>query len=295
MNRDEWLEARKSGVGASESPVLLGLSPWGCPLELWQRKLGLAAEIEETERMRWGARLQPIIAREVEAQMGCVVFECDPYQSIRHPELAFMVCTPDARLPKETVADPWGISGVLEIKTASPFKGGEWEDAPPEHYRCQVIHQMIVTGCRWGMLAVLIGGQELRIARIEWDQDMADKIIEACRTFWGYVEREEAPPADAMPATKAALETMHPVDDGESIELPLEAIEIDATVVQAQEAIKRYKKIEAAGKNRLRQLIGDASFGILPDQSGRWSCKVVKVAPYQHPGSNSRQLQRLKL
>ena len=35
MSRDEWLEARKQGIGASEAAAAIGISPYQSQLELW--------------------------------------------------------------------------------------------------------------------------------------------------------------------------------------------------------------------------------------------------------------------
>src|SRR3990167_10286820 len=61
-DRPSWLEARRQGLGASDAPVILGLSPWKTPLALYAEKLGLEIEEpEQTEAMAWGLRLQPVI------------------------------------------------------------------------------------------------------------------------------------------------------------------------------------------------------------------------------------------
>ena len=36
----EWLENRKNHIGASDAPVVMGVSPWDTPYKLWENKLG---------------------------------------------------------------------------------------------------------------------------------------------------------------------------------------------------------------------------------------------------------------
>jgi len=36
----EWLEVRRSGITATDIPVILGLSPWDSKFALWHRKAG---------------------------------------------------------------------------------------------------------------------------------------------------------------------------------------------------------------------------------------------------------------
>ena len=46
----------------------------------------------------------------------------------------------------------------------------------PEYVQLQVMHQLAVTGKRAADVAVLLGGQELQIHRIERDQELIDKL-----------------------------------------------------------------------------------------------------------------------
>ncbi len=49
----EWHEHRRKHRNASETPVVLGVSPWQTPYQLWQYKLGLI-EPEVTAAMLHG-------------------------------------------------------------------------------------------------------------------------------------------------------------------------------------------------------------------------------------------------
>src|SRR5262252_1759140 len=60
----EWLELRRSGVTASDLPVIMGLVSWDSPWALWHRKRGLLPEQEQTDRMRLGSWLENHIAAE---------------------------------------------------------------------------------------------------------------------------------------------------------------------------------------------------------------------------------------
>ena len=70
--RAAWLKARLRGVGASESPVLMGASKFSSPIELWGIKTGRLPESldDENERMLWGQRLEPLVAEEYERKTG---------------------------------------------------------------------------------------------------------------------------------------------------------------------------------------------------------------------------------
>ena len=37
---DEWLDARRNGIGGSDVAAVLGANPWRTPLEVWLSKTG---------------------------------------------------------------------------------------------------------------------------------------------------------------------------------------------------------------------------------------------------------------
>src|SRR5690606_13226120 len=49
-----WYELRRTGVTASEIPVILGLSRWDSPWSLWHRKRGLIDDDTAGESAAWG-------------------------------------------------------------------------------------------------------------------------------------------------------------------------------------------------------------------------------------------------
>ena len=80
MNKDkrfiqgtpEWLEFRRNGVFASDVPIIMGVSPWTTPLELyWMKVEGI--ELDETPAMKRGKDLEPIARRWFEMIVGSFV------------------------------------------------------------------------------------------------------------------------------------------------------------------------------------------------------------------------------
>lgn len=53
QNSPEWLKFRKNKIGASDAPVIMGVSPWKTPIALWDEKIG-NKESYQNERMREG-------------------------------------------------------------------------------------------------------------------------------------------------------------------------------------------------------------------------------------------------
>ena len=61
-----WLEWRKKGLGASDAPIIMGVSPWKTPLQLYLEKTGQV----ESEPAGWAAergnRLEPVARKAYE-------------------------------------------------------------------------------------------------------------------------------------------------------------------------------------------------------------------------------------
>ena len=62
-NRAVWLQERRTGIGGSDVPAILGISPYGSPYSVWADKLGLLPERECSEAMRQGADLEAYVSR----------------------------------------------------------------------------------------------------------------------------------------------------------------------------------------------------------------------------------------
>ena len=98
MNETQWLDARREGLGASESAAALGICPFTSRLELWHRKTDPAYQDEHDqatrERMYWGTKIEPLVRQRVAELYGCRI-DYAPYDLRRHPEDPWRLATPD--------------------------------------------------------------------------------------------------------------------------------------------------------------------------------------------------------
>ena len=44
-----WLEERMSYIGGSDAPIIMGVSPWKTPYQLWEEKMGNVVEDKDKE------------------------------------------------------------------------------------------------------------------------------------------------------------------------------------------------------------------------------------------------------
>ena len=284
----EWREVRRQGIGASDAPAILGLSPWKSPIQLYADKLGLADDgAEETEAMRWGRRLEGVI---IEAYMEETKREggsADPLVVHRSDEFPFMQATIDG-----WVRVPTRQPGVLEIKTTGFFRAEDWAEGPPLMYQVQVQHALAVVGARWGSIAVLVGGQRLLWADIERHDGFIARLIEQERAFWERLQAKEPPTVDDSKATTAVLKALYPVETaGLVVNLPGEAVEWDAAIQAAKVEIKVAETKKRLHENLLRAAIGEAEAGALSNGT-LWKWTSREVAGYEVQARVDRVLAR---
>lgn len=63
MSRDEWLEARKMGIGGSDAGAILGLNPYSSPTRVFLDKTGQAEPQADNYAMKIGRDLEDYVAR----------------------------------------------------------------------------------------------------------------------------------------------------------------------------------------------------------------------------------------
>lgn len=287
---DKWLEDRRHSIGASEVPTVLGLNPFDTPLQLALRKRGEITEKEETEAMRMGHKLEPVVAELYCEETGRIVTNPGDYEIWRHPDHAFLHATLD-RIARKA-AEPNSIGGVLQLKTVGAHMAHYWDDAVPLGVQCQVQAEMAVADRAWGSVAALIGGQRFVWKDIERNESFITYMVAKVDLFWVMIQKGDLPEAGA--ADNKALQLLYPQHDpGKTIDLPTEALMLTGERLRAIDELKSAEQRKNAAEARLKQLMGDAEYGILGDGS-RYSWKTSERKGYTVKATTTRTLRRLK-
>lgn len=254
----EQLATRSTGIGASEIGAVAGLSRWDSPLTVYLRKLGLSDDKPSNDAIEAGNELEPAICAWAGKRLGAELIEVG---TVRHSKHAFALCTPD-----RVFADR---SALLQVKNVGLRMAHEWgddADEVPDAYRAQVEWEMEVTEINRAFLAVLVGGQTLRIYQFDRDRELAASLIAIGGKFWReHVLAQVPPPIDGSDKTRAWLESQHPSSIGKLREAPAEAEDWARRYVAASAAAKLAEEEKALAGNHLRALIG-ADEGVM----SRW-------------------------
>jgi putative phage-type endonuclease len=266
-NEEEWLAFRRTGIGGSDAPVLMGLDPTNGPLSLYVDKMGLELDVDNTphEAAYWGRTLEAIVAEEFALRSGLRIAK--PDRVFRHREHPWMLGTVDRLVydPKhpryEGVFEVPG--GILEVKTTSVRREHLWEDGVPPVPYAQLQHYLAVTGLGNGFVAVLIGGQQFRWYEVPRNEAYIVELIEREEKFWQYIERQEPPPIDGTDAATAIVNRRYSEAIAEA------SVDVDdevATLVQRLHEVKiggkSFEKEQAEIENRIKVALGHAEYGV---------------------------------
>lgn len=179
QNTPEWHAFRSTGIGSSDTPIILGASPWTTPYQLWERRIGIKPPPPENPAMTRGKMLEPTVREMYETTTGV---RCPPVV-VRNASWPFLIAS----------LDGWNDAGKVVVEIKCPLNGHAFVDGEiPEHYFLQMQHQLLVSG---GVRAdfVSFNGQEIEVRQVHPCTKTQMKIITAAKVFWKHIQ-EKTPP-----------------------------------------------------------------------------------------------------
>lgn len=256
----EWYAARNTGIGASEIAIAAGLSPYATPLELYHRKRGELPPLDETDSMRLGLLLEPVVKAEFTTRTGIAFSDPSP-PMYRHDNYGMILATPDGIIDN---------SEVFEAKTASwrmkQLWGDESTDTVPDAYLCQCQMQLAVMGFQFCHLAVLFDAHEFRTYRIARNDELIDMLMRAGIELWQRIQEGRPPePNWEHPSTPSLISAIHDTVAETRIELSYEEAFLWREYESLGREITELKKRRKAAKAKVLHAIGDHGAGLLGD------------------------------
>jgi len=264
MTHEEWLAARRTGIGGSDIAAILRISPWRTPLDVYRDKIE-GIEPPATEAMQWGLLLEDLIAKEYSRRTGRKVQRINAV--LRRPgsewALASLdrVIVPDGKRALAVNNELRGAEGVLECKAVNAFTASSWgreddPDAVPSHYAAQCMWYLGVTGLSWCDVAALIGGQRLIVKRIQRDEEVITAMLEKAKDFWFNHVVARVPPE---PATAAEADQAWPLDNGDSLEATADLLLAYSRAREARELRATADRQYDAAVEQIKLALGERS------------------------------------
>ena len=245
-NREEWLQSRTLGIGASEVGTLLGLNPFETPYQLWRRKKGLDGPKQENNAMIMGHLFEDAVAQMFAAQTDAKIIKnsVDDF-TIYDNDRPYMRVSPDRVYWNKDTKHNEKNKRLLECKTTLLTIDG---DNPPKSWFCQLQYQLGVSGYNYGSLAwIMLNKREFDYRTYAFDDEFFEFIVGKVDEFWNrYIVGNEEPIAYRVSDTIIK----YPKEEkGKSIELTeslSDAIEDLRSVKEKISALEAKKKQDEA-------------------------------------------------
>jgi putative phage-type endonuclease len=299
--RPEWLRWRRTGVGASDSTVIAGVSPYDMTVtELFMDKTGRLPERTPNKSMKLGLALEPLIALAFTNRTGIEVV--DEQMALQSEEYPWMLSTLDRRC-SDKIPLELKFSGHYAAKKLS--KDGD-TDGLREDWVVQTHHQMCVDDAPASRLAALIprsefdvgdgmtslltaaGGMlvgdlamasgslvdalvalidhyfELRVYDIPRNNSLIESIVDLTDDFWDHVKRDD-PPTEVEGADAGFLARLYEAKGVKEVRLPDELVWVASEYERLSASSKEDEEAAKDLKAQILRAMEDATVGILPD------------------------------
>ena len=250
-----WLEKRKHYITGTDAAKLLGLSPFGGIFDVWLDKTGQAPEFAQSAAMRAGTAFESAILKMYAEDTDAKLEHVDGY--------TLVTCDKYTRLGASL--DGWNHTigcpvDAKNIRWKDEKWGDAWTSEFPDYYKTQLQVQMLVTGAKFAHLAVMFSGQDFNIYTMEYDEELAQRILDASEAFWPYVEHGEMPEVSGSDTASDYIKDKYAVgtpDLEKEADESLQKYVADYKAATAAEKDAKAKKDEAG--NRIKVFMGDAT------------------------------------
>jgi len=201
-SRQDWLNQRRSVIGASEMPSLFGepddhdVPSWASLFRLFSVKTGKTKDVEENESMRRGRLLEPVAIQIIREEHPDWIVQ---YNTL--PNLQYFIdddnrigATPDAfvKIPGRSGR------GIIQVKSVerSVFRKRWLQDGavvPPIYVAIQASIECEITESQYAFIAPIVvsHGIELPLQEISLTPGLYAAAAARSRAFWEKVDRGE--------------------------------------------------------------------------------------------------------
>jgi putative phage-type endonuclease len=236
----EWLDFRKNKLGASDAPVIMGVSPWTTPLQLWEEKVGLREPRKVTKAMQEGITNEEKARQMFEKETGIYVLP----NVVVHPSLHWLMASYDGIDIEE--------ENSVELKWHS--RGEDFEEAKagriPEKYIPQVQVQLLVKPVKHHYYYACFEGNGVLI-EVKKDDKYIEKMLPQLQAFWEGIQNFIAPDPIDKDYVRIGCATWNAYED--------RYVSLDASISKLEKEKEELRKhlLEMAGNqnvigNRLR-------------------------------------------
>jgi predicted phage-related endonuclease len=304
---------RSKGIGASEIAAVVGIDHRRSAFDVYAEKVGLLRRSPPTARMRWGKRLERVIADCYAEETGRTIVWHD--STLQHPDRPWQVYTPDAFVVNVlTGQEITGLVASEGTATTSAIFGGaiggldckntaydQWEQWGPTE--TDIVPDSVALQCQWSCsaadlpwwdVAALMGGNDLRIYRVHRDAQIEEILLETGRQFWEKNVLEGVAPAiESTDSAREYLRQRYP----RNVDLIREATVAEQLLIaeyrRVNEEFSKAEKLRDALQLQICDQIGTADGVSFPvDEEGKIGRVLWKLRDEVHVAAFTKAAYR---
>lgn len=279
LTREDWLKARKKGLGGSDSAAVLGMNPYSSSLKVYLDKVREETEEIDNNYMRLGRDLEDYVAKRFEEETGKKTRRKNAI--LVHDDFSFII----ADIDREVV----GENSILECKVSVRGKSSDWEDRLPPHYEIQCLHYLGVTGAEKCYLAALfLSSGEFKVFEINRDDEAIKILFENLRDFWyqNVMLGNEPDPDGSEDADKILLEKFKNVNE--------EIVELPKTFENSLKVLEDLKEQKAVVEKNIRIVEQDIKKAMGNSQTAFVGERKITWRQYESSRIDSKKLKEEK-
>jgi len=230
QNTLEWKEWRKDKIGASDIPVIMGVSPYSTPYKLWKKKLGFEKEFVH-QGMKFGLENESSVRERLQILYNTRI----DHKTFVHSEIPWAIASLDG-IDSDNI--------IYEIKSCNEkdheiAKSGQ----VPEKYMPQVQWQMFVSDvntCRYSSSHK----DDLVVVEVHKDMDLIRSYLIKATEFYEHLINYTEP---------ELTEKDHLIIDNPEFHI------VAADWIKAKKNLDEAKRQEASYKKKLTELTDDSN------------------------------------
>ena len=285
------LETRRTRVGASEIAALIPPMADGTvvdhhgrgPFDIFAAKMGVKRP--QSPEMRWGQIVESAIL-EMHCEGQGLTLLPNP-GTLVHPRYPWICATPDA-----IARDQQGKRRLIEAKNSGRFMahlwGAEGTGQVPIGYAAQVqvtlstLLELNMIDSPEADICASIGGMPPTPFLIDFRPAVFERMAELARVFVEQHLLTGTPPEQGWEreAAEAYLRIKYPTSREPLLEASTEDVRLARQISYAAARVKKWERVEAEGKNRLRARIGphEGIAGIATNKARADGTRVLRLA-----------------
>jgi putative phage-type endonuclease len=278
MSNESWHEWRSKGIGSSDAPAVMGVSPWSTAYELWERKTGKVTKDFSNWATDRGNRLEPAARAYIELTTGLAF----PATLAVNEQFPFIRASLDGYNAEEGI--------ILEIKCPGKGDHATAQDGKvPDKYWPQLQHQLLATPAAKSAIYFSFDGDSGVRVDVQRDPEYQARLFERLVKFWKCI-KDDTPPdlaeKDFKKVRNAELTAL--LREYWDLKGQVEKIEeLKATILNHESVLGRRVQV-ANWKINLAYRKGNVDYSKIPELRG------VDLEPYRKKGTSYRTISETK-